>query len=427
VCPVGTYSGVSAATCTSCEAGKYQPEKGSSSCISCLPGTYGTETKQTMATVACHACTPGKYSAALGAPDAAICNPCAAGKYGSESGMASSDAGCALCAVHTYGPSSGASSSAACQVCAQGFYQDEPGQVSCKDAKCGTGEWGTGLSSCADCPRSCTACPPGTYNPSVGVGEITGCIDCPLARYGTKSGAKDLESGCLICWNGTYGNERGLSTPMCSGLCPVGTYSIPGLTQCLNCSVRQFSNAPGSASCTSCPEHETSEEGASACECEEGYYRTTSPTSGGGGSGGGGGGSGGGGLAGGGGVGGCIPCPDGLNCTEKGSTLANANLQPDTWRQSSTDRDFLACPVIGTCMGGSDVDDYCRPGHPGPLCAVCDHNYTRLQTTARCTQCPVDMSLALFWTFLALLACVGVLAVFLLVNRKVRLYSTNSI
>ena len=457
-CPAGKHSistgATSSASCTSCVVGKFSNETGMSECFTCAigkssnppfrecsslcpKGKYGMFDENKQIPV-CANCTRGRYSSAFGASSNGTCAPCPPGQHGTGAGRVSFESGCRECSSGTFskvvgapdcktcpagkasatgqpvcisclpgtklvagkceacpvGTYSGILAATTCTSCPAGKFQDESGQLACKDGRCGTGTWGTGQASCADCPRNCNNCSRGTYNPSIGMALATDCLQCPLARYGATQGAKDLRSGCLLCPEGTFGETAGLLTSTCSGLCPLGTYSIPGLTQCLNCSARQFSNVLGSKSCTSCPEHETSDEGASACECEAGYYRSTAGKR-------------------------CFPCPDDLDCSKKGSTLANVKLRPNTWRASITDNDFLTCPVNGTCIGGTDQGDYCLEGHHGPLCGICNHNYTRFQNAAPCTSCPKDMGLAIFWTILAVLLCAAALGLFLVVNRQV--------
>ena len=114
----------------------------------------------------------------------------------------------------------------------------------------------------------------------------------------------------------------------------------------------------------------------------------------------------------------CIPCPDKLNCLAEGTTLATANLQPNTWRASNDDDAFLACPVNGTCVGGVDADHYCLAGHHGPLCAICNDNFTRPTNSVPCASCPEDMAAAVGWSIASLIICAGLLVLFLIINRR---------
>ena len=42
-------------------------------------------------------------------------------------------------------------------------------------------------------------------------------------------------------------------------------------------------------------------------------------------------------------------------------------------------------------MGGTSVGHYCRPGHEGPLCAVCSAEYYFDPAKKRCLLCNTDL------------------------------------
>ena len=45
----------------------------------------------------------------------------------------------------------------------------------------------------------------------------------------------------------------------------------------------------------------------------------------------------------------------------------------------------------GACVGGNRVDHYCRPGHEGPLCAVCSSDHYFHTVKKQCLLCNTDL------------------------------------
>ena len=116
----------------------------------------------------------------------------------------------------------------------------------------------------------------------------------------------------------------------------------------------------------------------------------------------------------------CAPClkPDGgATCSETttngsdslahGSTsLATVRIEPKYWRLSARSTTLSQCLETadgsGPCVGGSDAGDedeykqgyagsgYCKAGHTGPLCQVCDTSdfYFDSDEAMECIQCP---------------------------------------
>jgi hypothetical protein len=167
----------------------------------------------------------------------------------------------------------------------------------------------------------------------------------------------------------------------------------------------------------SCPKRETSDEGASSCECEPGYYRSASD-------------------------GGCFPCPESINCEEKGSTLESLKVKAGFWRADNGTMSLLPCPVNGSCVGSSvgnseggsligsitsnttscsntttGVDGLCKCGQHGPLCAICDKGYTRFSANSLCEECFEDMGVSIFWSLLFACLAAFCLWFFLWISR----------
>ena len=390
-------------SCAACKPGRFQSSKGSAECQLCPAGKHGNLPGQLSEATGCTSCDAGKFNGLEGSPAEADCTQCPRGRWCATEG-ARTQGLCIMCEIGRAGKNAGANSSADCELCnstgSGNQYQNLVGQTVCKTAACRAGKFGEGVKD-----EDCEECPLGKWSSSRGIIKVTECKACRLGTWGDTMGAGD-STACVECEKGKFGRYTGATDKSTCQDCALGKYSpFAGIDQgpesCLLCPAGRVASTSSSSSCAACPPHETSDEGSSSCECEPGYIRTT--------------------LS-----GDCYPCPDKLNCTKQGSTIANAKLQPNTWRASSIDRDWLTCPVDGTCIGGSDVNNYCLKGHHGPLCAICDHNYTRLQNTAPCSECPKNMGLAIFWTVLAVLGCCAALICFLAVNRKVRIQSTRA-
>jgi len=116
----------------------------------------------------------------------------------------------------------------------------------------------------------------------------------------------------------------------------------------------------------------------------------------------------------------CAPClepDDGTNCLETttsgsdslthGSTsLATIRIEPSYWRLSASSTTLSMClnsaNGSSSCVGGSDAGDendhkqgysgsgYCKAGHTGPLCQVCNTPdfYFDAVEAMECIQCP---------------------------------------
>jgi len=48
------------------------------------------------------------------------------------------------------------------------------------------------------------------------------------------------------------------------------------------------------------------------------------------------------------------------------ATLQTLPLRGGFWRATNISYDVRSCIVTEACVGGEDVDDYCREGHGGP-------------------------------------------------------------
>ena len=145
-CPAGKYQTTTSDSCVVCEIGKYQNEKGQTSCKNCGV-TSGIHSYQD---------ETGKSS----------CKYCGNGKQ-----TVSSTLGCEDCAIGRY-----SNSNQQCIDCENAKYADQTGRSSCYNCDAGYGSLpaSTAESACTLCPHgqsvtisgqsTCTACPADTYN-----------------------------------------------------------------------------------------------------------------------------------------------------------------------------------------------------------------------------------------------------------------------
>eukprot|EP00520_Triparma_pacifica_P008937 CAMPEP_0118666010 /NCGR_PEP_ID=MMETSP0785-20121206/18966_1 /TAXON_ID=91992 /ORGANISM="Bolidomonas pacifica, Strain CCMP 1866" /LENGTH=4927 /DNA_ID=CAMNT_0006560251 /DNA_START=40 /DNA_END=14819 /DNA_ORIENTATION=- len=170
ICGSGHYSITGAASCTTCNAGKYQ---------------NGTSTSDHDSEDDCKDCVPGKISDA----GSSQCSPCSAGSYAERASSS-----CESCDLGTYSEES----SSKCDHCPRGTYSNTTGTVECTTCHPGYYNNATGSKSIA----SCKPCVEGTYAPSYGNGT---CLLCPIGSYNGDKGKAD----CLPCAHGYYNDVEG--------------------------------------------------------------------------------------------------------------------------------------------------------------------------------------------------------------------------
>ena len=64
-----------------------------------------------------------------------------------------------------------------------------------------------------------------------------------------------------------------------------------------------------------------------------------------------------------------------MNATIFGTSLKDVSLLAGCWilaRISVDTSDVRSCPVAEACIGGADHSEYCREGHDGPYCNLCE-------------------------------------------------------
>lgn len=78
----------------------------------------------------------------------------------------------------------------------------------------------------------------------------------------------------------------------------------------------------------------------------------------------------------------CTECPNDAICA--GGT--DINVDKGFWRQCDTCELIEECIFRDNCLGGSNVSEQCATGNTGPLCNVCDDNYSR-NSQGGCDKC----------------------------------------
>ena len=364
-CPAGYYCGKQTVSPVPCQAGTYCPEESASE-TACPAGSYSNVSTDVAYNKSEHARILGQGQ--LATSDKA-CLDCGLGTFCPEKSEQPK-----ACAPGTYG---NVSKLQVCYACGEGTFQEESGQTACE------------------------VCKPGSYCQK---GAVTP-TECAAGRFSNRT---DLSraSECKPCTAGFY-CERGAKEPM---PCPRGKVGI-------------VANLTEEARCETCPGDTTSLPGNTFCTfCKTGFYESAE-------------------------VDGpvakveCAPClepDDGANCSETTTSdkdslthgsmsLATIRVKPKYWRLSANSTTLYMClesaDGSSSCVGGSDAGDendykkghtgsgYCKAGHTGPLCQVCNTSdlYFDSDEAMECIQCPriserLDLPMG----------CIGVLVALLL-------------
>ncbi len=284
VCPLGGYCPINSTSVKLCPTGSQGNVTGlsnSSSCISCLPGTYSPTAGLTV----CIACPVGKYTNTSKSINCQQCitPTCSIDQY-VQNCSKEMDSKCISCNT-TFKPlysawtDSGSSkytctwkcilnyfklNSTACQKCKTqlscAYNQYVTTCNSTADGLClncsnkPSNSLYTGVSQVYDVSGCIWSCNNGYYN----AGTLT-CNSCQAGQY-----AVDNSSTCTACQLGSFSPDSGSS--ICT-ICPTGSFSSAlGSTVCTECLAGLYSPTPGSIECTSCPTGKYSAT-ASASEC----------------------------------------------------------------------------------------------------------------------------------------------------------------
>ena len=217
-CAVGKFTErASESVCENCPIGYTAASEGSTKCISCGVGTYGLShntctscpegwhrsDKHTDYTT-CVVCPQGKNIEYQGS---SLCLDCPAGKFGSA------EKTCTDCPMAWYrDPTAEESVTTECTLCPIGWETQKQGEPTC--SKCEAGKFGSKKGVCA-------ACPVGKFQDGKGA---TACTDCDLDTYSTETG-RTARADCKKCKDEYADNTKttvmGVSDPnkgcVCAG------------------------------------------------------------------------------------------------------------------------------------------------------------------------------------------------------------------
>ncbi|GMI18635.1 hypothetical protein TrLO_g5769 [Triparma laevis f. longispina] len=291
-CESGTYSGIGAAQCVICEAGKIQEGAGKPSCDNCNEGTYLEDGRGEVGREG--------TSASLHDNKAEDCLSCGLGKS-SEEGQDS----CTACPEGEFNDVEGgkcrgcerkgytASRAVADGAKAQYDEQDDDGFIGlgCVACLCAAGQIcpDDPLDPCVSCTagkfipevgqKDCTPCAEGKYSGAqasvcsfCSPGEVPnsdqdGCVKCEVGKQGSVGAV-----ACQTCAVGYVASTEGLSNCAYCGagkmaataagttsvaktsclLCEAGKYSVGGKDACSNCEGSELAPLAGAFSCQTC-------------------------------------------------------------------------------------------------------------------------------------------------------------------------------
>ena len=251
-CPEGFYAPKGATSCVRCQRGRYGDEKGLESCKLCDVGRASRHTGQTH----CHDCGRGRYQASTGGRG---CPRCPGGYYQPDGGQGScfeADAGyyapegarlqtecprgryASVPGSHEwrcegpvragrYSQETALTSSTAGELCPPGRY-GRPGETheDCT-GRCPAGffcEGGTGIEEWKNCGDISVYCPYGSREPrKVPDGAYaSGPAHAQRSSRTCELGYYCIESRRYECPAGRYGDDRGITSPTCTGDCEHG-------------------------------------------------------------------------------------------------------------------------------------------------------------------------------------------------------------
>ena len=88
------------------------------------------------------------------------------------------------------------------------------------------------------------------------------------------------------------------------------------------------------------------------------------------------------------------------------ATLGNLPLEEGFWRTTNSSMDVVECIVPEACVGGNKPGDYCRVGHTGPYCNVCEDSYSK-DMLGVCNSCESLDNKQLISSLLLILGVIG--------------------
>lgn len=223
---------------TACTVGKYQPNTGASTCLTCP--SYCTLTAICPAGFQCPSgsairCGTGTYQSNMGASTCLSCPPASictnTGYTTCQAGTWYTGSACAACPAGTASTAVSATSSATCAQCASGTYTPTPGYASCAACPAGSFTTGTGSTACVSCAlgsdysAAAAGCAPCATGTSRGVSTDSVCKACALGTYAPREGTRVRDWPSLRVYNATYG----VPAPSVS-ICPARGVMIASLS-----------------------------------------------------------------------------------------------------------------------------------------------------------------------------------------------------
>ena len=278
-CPPGTFKeDIGAGECTLCESGTYSKASGAASKDTCTLCSAVSSSKSGAGSTTCE-CNAG-YTG----PDLGPCDPCPAGTYKDIAGsgvcvechdQSSSPAGSTQTSDCACNPGHTITDDDTCEPCPMGTFKDTWGSDACSACRANSvSPAGSAASdecvcdagyAAAEDGASCVPCAAGSYKEAPGSAPCQSCPDT------THSSAGSTEVTDCVCNKGYEGPGGGPCDPVEPIKCDPGfTGSEDGT--CQPCPSGTFKPATGSEACIVCPEHSSSEEGASECFCSPGYW-----------------------------------------------------------------------------------------------------------------------------------------------------------
>ncbi len=233
ICSPSTFSGAGASSCSSCQAGYYCPENGTTnakmlSTFLCPQGQFCPPGVSVIPSLATHSCPLGYYCPqATTAPIA-----CPAGYYMDATG-AERLSDCKLCPGGHFCPPN--STHYLQRICSPGYFCPN-GSSSAQQQQCPGGTFrpnslGALLNDCSVCPAG-FYCPAASQTPSTCpqgffcLANVAIPSPCPVGTFGNRTGLQQ-SSECSQCTGGYYCATTGITSP--TGLCGAGFYCPEGI------------------------------------------------------------------------------------------------------------------------------------------------------------------------------------------------------
>merc|ERR1712226_843971 len=260
-CPKSTYCPAGSVATTLCPAGTWSEQLGLgdvTGCIDCPVGSYCVEGASSP-----HPCPIGSFS---DAPGAHVCLECPIGTDAPVEGSSSCEAVAQICQAGTYLNSV----SSTCDFCPAGHFCPE-GSVHPTSCPAGTFTNNIGAETVTDCmvcpvgsycsegTSEPAMCPAGSYNDAIGAVDVSQCTSCSAGSF-CPAGS----SVPTVCPAGTFSPELASA---CSS-CPAGYYCPARTADPTPCPTGMYSDTTGSASasdCKVCPDGTESSQGSSEC------------------------------------------------------------------------------------------------------------------------------------------------------------------